>query len=267
MDSKPRGLLIDITRCIGCRACVAACKSAHGFPGDDSDTELSATAYTALVERGELYVRRLCMHCVTPSCVSVCPVAALQKTSAGPVTYDSSRCLGCRYCMLACPFNVPRYEWSATVPSVRKCDLCAERLARGELTACAEACPAEATIAGERDQLLAEAHRRLRESPDQYYPYIYGENDVGGTSVLILAPVSFAGLGFPTGLGSMPLPDLTMQALGKIPAVVTVGGATLLAIHWITHRREEVARALAADGQTQQNRPAAGSEADCDDDD
>ena len=259
MDGKARALLVDIKRCIGCRACVAACKEIHGFPGEDGDTELSATAYTAMVDHDdETHVRKLCMHCVSPSCVSVCPVAALRKTPAGPVVYDGERCLGCRYCMVACPFNVPRYEWTAAVPSVRKCDMCLARIEKGGLPACVEACPAEATTAGSRDELLIEAHRRIREDPAGYFPHVYGETEAGGTSVLFLSPVSFESLGFRQGLGDAPLPSLTWSVLEKIPGVVTIGGAALLAVYWITHRREEVA--LAAARGAAPPAPAAGKE-------
>ncbi len=245
--AQSRGLLVDVKRCIGCRACVAACKKAHGLPGDESASILSATALTALVDVSEdVHVRKLCMHCVTPSCASVCPVGALEKTAAGPVTYDSRICLGCRYCMVACPWSVPRYEWNAAVPAVRKCDLCVDRAARGEVPACVEACPVEATVAGTRQALLDEAHRRIAEDPKGYVPHVYGETEAGGTSVLFLSPVAFEDLGFRAGLPDGPMPSLTWQALEKIPGVVTIGGAGLLAIWWITHRREEVALAAAA---------------------
>jgi formate dehydrogenase iron-sulfur subunit len=239
-----RALLIDITRCIGCHACAAACQELHQFPGDGTDAELSATAYTVVLDKGEdRYVRKMCMHCVDPSCVSVCPVGAFSKTSLGPVTYDASRCLGCRYCMVACPFGVPRYEWSKAVPQVRKCDFCVARAQAGQLPACAEACPVEATVAGTREELLAEAHRRIREEPGKYHPHVYGETEVGGTSVLFLSPVPFESLGFRTDLGSGPLPTLTWKALSKVPAVVSLGGAALFGVFWITHRRQEVAAA------------------------
>jgi formate dehydrogenase iron-sulfur subunit len=246
MDDTSRALLVDIKRCIGCRACVAACKKAHALPGDDSATALSATALTAMVDVSQdIHVRKLCMHCAAPSCASVCPVGALEKTKAGPVTYDARICLGCRYCMVACPWSVPRYEWNAAVPAVRKCDLCVDRLAQGQVPACVEACPAEATVTGTREELLAEAHKRIAEDPTGYVHHVYGESEAGGTSVLFLSPVPFESLGFRAGLPDSPMPSLTWQALEKVPGVVTIGGSALFAIWWITHRREEVALAAA----------------------
>jgi formate dehydrogenase iron-sulfur subunit len=240
-----RGLLIDIARCIGCRACALACKESHSFEGDGFETELDARTYTVVLDKGDdRYVRRMCMHCQDPSCASACPVGAFQKTSLGPVSYEAAKCLGCRYCMVACPFGVPKYEWRSVAPKVRKCDFCAERLQEGRLPACAEACPVEATVAGTREELLEEAHRRIAENPGQYHPVVYGEHEVGGTSVLFLSPVPFEELGFKV-LGREPLPNLTWAALEKVPGVVTIGGAGLFAIWWITHRREEVARAEA----------------------
>jgi formate dehydrogenase iron-sulfur subunit len=238
-----RALLYDSTRCIGCRACVQACKESHGLPGTGDETELDAVTYSVLLEKAsDRYVRRMCMHCGDPSCVSACPVGAFTKTTLGPVVYDGDKCLGCRYCMVACPFSVPRYEWTKTVPVVRKCDGCFERLKQGQIPACAAACPAEATVAGTRKALLADAKKRIAENPGTYYPAIYGEHEAGGTNVLILSPVPFKELGLPT-VGHYPLPTLTWAALSKIPGVVGVGSVALTAIHWITHRRQEVAAA------------------------
>jgi formate dehydrogenase iron-sulfur subunit len=241
---QARALLFDVTRCVGCRACAQACKKSHGFPGDGEETELDATTYTVLLDKGDgRYLRKMCMHCVDPSCASACPVGAFTKTELGPVVYDGSKCLGCRYCMIACPFGVPRYEWSKPVPVVRKCDGCYERQLPGLPTACTEACPAEATVGGTREQMLAEAKRRIAESPDAYYPEIYGEHEVGGANVFVLSPVPFEELGMKVGLGRDPLPNLTWQALSKIPGVVGIGCVGLSAIYWITHRRQEVAAA------------------------
>ncbi len=240
---KPRGLLFDAVRCIGCRKCAEACMKLHRFPGDPQKVvALSATAFTAVVEvKKDTFVRVMCRHCVSPSCASVCPVAALRKTELGPVTYDASRCIGCRYCMVACPFSVPRYTWDSPVPEVRKCDLCVGRLAEGKPPACVEACPAEASVAGTREELLAEAHRRIAEAPGEYHPHVYGEAEVGGTSVLFLSPVPLETL-FPASLGQEPLPVLTANVLHKIPGIAIGGAAALLAIWWITNRRDEVAR-------------------------
>ncbi len=247
MSSAHRAILVDITRCSGCRACMEACMRVHGFAGDPFQIDsLSASAYTIVEEKQGLFVRKLCMHCVRPSCASVCPVSALTKTAQGAVTYDASRCLGCRYCIQACPFNVPRYEWDKAVPAVAKCDLCIDRLRRNEPPACVEACPADAVVSGSRDELLAEAHRRIESAPGDYFPHVYGESEIGGTSVLFLSPVSFASIGFNVGLGEEPLPMRTQEALQRIPGIVTIGGALLLAIWWITQRREEVAREKAA---------------------
>ena len=243
-NPKSRGLLFDVTRCVGCRACATACKELHAFPGTGEETELDATTYTVVLDKGDdRYLRRMCMHCADPSCVSACPVGAFTKTELGPVVYDAGKCMGCRYCMIACPFNVPRYEWAKPIPVVRKCDGCFERQNEGKPTACTEACPVEATVGGTREELLAEARKRIAENPGAYHPVIYGENEVGGTNVFVLSPVPFDELGMKTGLGNDPMPNLTWAALSKIPGVVVGGAVGLSAIYWITHRREDVAAA------------------------
>jgi formate dehydrogenase iron-sulfur subunit len=243
-NPKSRALLFDVTRCVGCRECAKACKASHEFPGTGEETELDATTYTVVLDKGEdRYLRRMCMHCADPSCVSACPVGAFDKTELGPVVYDAAKCMGCRYCMIACPFNVPRYEWAKPIPVVRKCDGCFERQKAGKPTACTEACPAEATVGGTREEMLAEAKKRIAENPGAYHPVIYGEAEVGGTNVFVLSPVPFEQLGMKTGLGNQPMPNLTWAALSKIPKVVLGGAVGLSAIYWITHRRDEVAAA------------------------
>jgi formate dehydrogenase iron-sulfur subunit len=237
---KRKGLLIDFTKCIGCGACASACKEANGLPPEE-EKELSATAYTVVKEKNGIYYRRLCMHCNDPSCKSVCPVGAFEKTAEGAVIYHANKCIGCRYCMQACPFNVPTYEWKKRAPKVRKCILCYERLKEGKITACAEACPTGATIFGEREELLAEARKRIQENPGQYVDHIYGEKEVGGTSVLMLSSVPFAELDFPGNLPDYSLPKLTWEALSKVPSVIIFGGAFLYGVWWIIDRKMELA--------------------------
>ena len=233
------GLLFDSTRCIGCGACSAACKEANGLP---LPIESRTTAYTWTVveEAHGAKVRRLCFHCEQPTCASVCPVSALRKTPEGPVIYDADRCIGCRYCIMACPFGVPKYQWDQPVPIVGKCILCAGRVARGLATACASVCPTGATLFGERPALLREARRRIAEQPDTYVDHVYGVDEAGGTSVLMLSGVPFEQLGLKTDIPRQPLPLLTWQILSKIPSFVSVWGVLLFGIHWITKRRDEV---------------------------
>lgn len=240
-----KAILYDSTLCVGCRACEDGCAKRWEIPYNDKiaqEEEISAHKLTAVVTHGERFSRRLCMHCVDPACVSVCPVAALQKTALGPVVYDEDRCMGCRYCMVACAFQVPAYEWNRRLPRVQKCDMCYQRLRSGKPTACSEACPTGATITGDRDALVAEARKRLAEKPNEYYQRIYGIDEVGGTSVLMLTGVPFEQLGMRTGLPKGPLPALTWAVQSRVPDVAIYGSVLLGGIWWITHRREEVAR-------------------------
>jgi len=240
-----KSILVDTTRCIGCGACVAACKEANGLPPADSllDLQLSAETLNVVQTHGSIFVRRFCMHCQDPTCASVCPVGALRKTAAGPVVYNPDRCMGCRYCMMACPFGIPRYEWKVALPRVKKCTMCAPRQAQGQQPACTEACPVQASIFGERTDLLGEAEKRLREEPAKYFQHVYGKEEVGGTSVLYLSAVPFGQLGLPANLPRDPMPLLTYRVLSKIPSLVALGGVLLGGIWWITSRREEVAKA------------------------
>jgi formate dehydrogenase iron-sulfur subunit len=157
--------------------------------------------------------------------------------------------MGCRYCMVACPFAIPKYEWAEVLPGVRKCIMCNDRVAAGKQTACAEACPTGATFFGDRDTLLAEARKRIQENPGNYVNYIYGENEVGGTSVLLLSSIPFAEFGLPTKIGTQPLPNLTADIIEHIPDVATVGMAVLGGIWWITNRRDLVAAAESHEGE------------------
>ncbi len=254
---KQKGLLFDSTLCISCGACYTACKEENKLPKTADDPfrdHLSADTYTVLEDHQGNITRKLCMHCQEPTCVSVCPVGAFTKTSLGPVVYDAHKCIGCRYCMQACPHTIPRYEWTTAYnPRVRKCIMCPQRLEAGKDTACAEACPVGATKFGYRDELITEALQRIKESPDKYYPEVYGMKEGGGTNVLILSAVPFDKLGFITSLPAKPLPELTAQVLEKLPTVVSVGGVFLGGMYWLTKRKNELAKEQRAKNERNTN--------------
>jgi formate dehydrogenase iron-sulfur subunit len=251
-----KALLYDATACIGCKQCEAACAAQNKLPYTDqvaAEEIQSERKFTAVLKKGDKFMR-LCMNCADPACASVCPVGALQKTAAGPVIYEEERCMGCRYCMVACPFSVPKYEWNKLLPRVQKCTMCPDRVQAGKPTACAEICPTGATKFGERDELIAEAEKRIRDNPGQYVDHIYGVNEVGGTSVLLLSSVPFEEFGYRTDLTRDPLPMYTYRVLSRIPDFVPLGGMMLGGIWWITHRREEVAAAEGGHRQESANK-------------
>ena len=214
------GVLVDLTKCNGCRRCEAACAQANGFPVP-ADAELKDTAVFAEHRRpgpqsyttvnsfpsagdpanggGTVFVKTNCLHCVDPACVSACLVRALQKDPRGPVTYDPWKCMGCRYCMVACPFQIPAYEYDkALTPQVRKCTLCMNEgnPHRGGVPACVQACPMECLTYGRRSDLLAQAHEKIKAHPEKYIDHVYGEHEAGGTSWMYVAGAPFEELGF-----------------------------------------------------------------------
>jgi len=235
------GLLFDSTRCIACGACAQACKEQNHLPPPVEERTTAYTWTTVSTVNGH-NVRKLCMHCLVPTCASVCPVAALHKTPEGPVVYDPDKCMGCRYCMMACPFDVPKYQWDKPVPVVGKCIMCYPKVQKGEPTACAEVCPVQATVFGERKDLILDAADRMRKNPGTYTNTIYGLKEAGGTGVLMLASAPYGELGLKTNLPDEPPPMKTWQVLSKMPDFVAVWGASLYAVHWITSRRDDVAK-------------------------
>ena len=240
---KQVGVLVDVTRCTGCNQCVEACAETNqsgpsNYLPQHSPDGLSARRWSSIIESPEGgFVRKFCRHCLEPACVSACPVGAMYRTSEGVVLYDSQKCMGCRYCMMACPFGIPRYEWESPAPLVQKCTLCYSRLTQGQLPACVETCPEQVLTFGERDELLALAYQRLREAAHLYLPVIYGAQEVGGTAIMYISHVPLDFLGYHGAPIEEPMPELTWEWLGKVPAI-TIGVAGLMTgLFWIIERR------------------------------
>ncbi len=254
-----KAILYDATLCIDCKQCEGACAKQNGLPYDDkiaAESVQSAHKFTVVLANNDnKFMRRLCMHCNEPACASVCPVGALHKTKEGPVVYDVYKCIGCRYCMVACAFSQPKYEWGKLNPARAQvhhvsrpgADRAAYRLRRD----LPRRAPPSLAIAM---RWLPRRKDRLRQNPDNYYPHIYGLNEVGGTSVLILSsvPVESFGLPSPAKLGTTPMPDYTFRILSKIPDFVPLWALVLGGVYWITHRREEVALAEASEHGSEQ---------------
>jgi len=196
--SKAKAILTDATKCIGCERCVQGCVEQNDLPLDfpahfKSNDGLSGARYTSIVEipgkdpDTSRFVRRQCMHCVDPTCVAACLVGALTKSPDGPVVYDADKCIGCRYCMLACPFSIPRYEYEKALPYIRKCKMDETCRVAGGAPACTSSCPTGATVFGLREDLITEARRRIDERPELYVDHIWGEHEFGGTSVIYIS--------------------------------------------------------------------------------
>jgi Fe-S-cluster-containing dehydrogenase component len=182
------------------------------------------------------------MHCGQPGCVAACIVKAMKKQEEGPVTWDTN-CMGCRYCMVSCPFDIPKFEYNSWNPKIQKCNLCWEqRLIRGEIPACVEACPTEALLFGNKRELVAEARRRIYMNPKKYVNYIYGENDVGGTSWIYLSAVPFEQIGFKTDLGTVAYPEYSTGFLYSEPIMLILWPAFLMGLSYLTKREEEKGR-------------------------
>jgi formate dehydrogenase iron-sulfur subunit len=269
-----KGVLYDITKCVGCRACQNACKRVNEMPADPNDFEgiydnpfrlssktLTLIKYKEIEDNGNketIYCKYQCMHCEHPACAAACPVGALQKTPEGPVTYDKGRCIGCRYCMVACPFGVPTFDWDKALPWIHKCTFCADRQKQGLLPACVEACPVGALKFGEREELITEARQRIAAAPDKYVNHIYGENEVGGTSWLYLSPVPFEQLAFPD-LGTTPVTVDVQRAMGAVPSVLLGVAVAMTGVYAITRRRQKMSQIKAADKEKDKTKDEAGS--------
>ena len=214
------GCLVDTTLCVGCRKCEEACNKRHNLIKPNESFEEKAllenerrpdeNSYTVINKYyqknvGSLtwrtkptFVKFQCMHCNDPACVSACIVGALTKTEKGPVIYDPKKCIGCRYCMVACPFQIPAYEYGKSLtPEVKKCTFCFEYIKEEKLPACAQVCPMEVMVFGKKAAILKLAHDRIKNNKGKYVEHIYGEKEVGGTSWVYLAAEPFDKIGFP----------------------------------------------------------------------
>lgn len=249
------GILVDTTRCIGCRSCEEACAEANGLPVPDiydesvfeKERTTSETQWTVVnrykTEKGEVFVKKQCMHCNQPACASACLVKAMFKTEEGPVIWRGKKCMGCRFCMISCPFDVPKFEYNSWNPRIQKCIMCYERIIKGEKPACVEACPQEALFFGKRREVIEEAKRRIYTEPDKYYPHIYGELEVGGSGWVYISSVPFEQLGFKTDLGTTPYPEYTKGFLYGVPVIFILWPTFLAGINYLTRREEEVRKA------------------------
>jgi formate dehydrogenase iron-sulfur subunit len=247
-------ILYDSTLCIGCRACELACNEENQlgraieeiFAGCafQDNRALAADVFSCVTQHADdadpsnvAFGKAQCMHCLDPACASVCPVGAMEKTREGPVVWHPELCLGCRYCMMACPFEVPRFEWDSPNPRIRKCTMCHERVRAGERPACVEICPSGALAFGSRDELLSEAQRRIAERPREYVHHVYGQYEAGGTSVLHLAAKPFDELGYKAGLPEVSPVAATRPAMATIPFVLN-GLALFVGVSaWLTRRK------------------------------
>lgn len=286
MPPQAVGILYDATLCIGCKSCMVNCKKYNAMEGGalyrkergipyeyasanklyDAPTSLSDKTLNIIKEYrgdshgkeddghgGHSFIKQHCLHCLDPSCASVCPVGALYKDKqSGVVAYDAKKCIGCRYCQVACPFGIPKFEWEQTSPKIVKCQLCRHRMAQGGYAACCEYCPTGASLFGPVKDLRAEAQRRLELSPGAYYDYpqqrigsgrtlskkvehyqhhVYGLTEAGGTQVLLMAGVPFEKLGMNPRITEQAYPELTWAYIKKVPVLV----AALLIVGSVLH--------------------------------
>ncbi|MBZ0243481.1 MAG: 4Fe-4S dicluster domain-containing protein, partial [Bacteroidales bacterium] len=228
-----------------CYGCEYDCAWQHELtePGEIDDTIIRKTDETRRTvvnlyqtSKGPVYVKKQCMNCNDPACGSACLTQAMHKTNDGPVIWREDRCMGCRYCMISCPYDMPKFEYHSTNPKIQKCDLCYDLQQEGEEPACVYNCPNGALLSGTRRELIAEANKRMLDNPDAYYPHIYGEHEAGGSSWMYLSPVPFEELGFNTKIQNISYPSLTKGFISAIAPVDIFLPAVLLGIYEATKK-------------------------------
>lgn len=240
------GILYDATRCVGCQTCETVCAETHGLsapagelkPGviRKTDEQHRTTVNCFNTSKGEIYIKTQCMHCNEPACVAACLTKAMYKTKEGPVIWRGDKCMGCRYCMVSCPFDVPKFEYNSSNPKIQKCTMCFEKIEKGQIPACAENCPAEAVKFGTRRELLTEARKRIIENEGTYVNEIYGDHTAGGTAFLYLSSVPFNELGLNTRLQNKSYPELSKGFLYTVPSVFVLLPPVLLGIYEATKK-------------------------------
>lgn len=255
---KSFGMLTDVTKCVGCRSCEKACNEANKLPAPevsfdsdsvyDSTRRTDAATYTVVNRypnpkdpKTPLFRKIQCNHCKEPSCATACPIHAYTKSPEGAVLYDEDLCFGCRYCMVACPFYVPAYDYeSALEPKIVKCILCIEIIRDGGVPACANACPTGAVTFGRRDDLITLARKRIMKNPDKYIDHIYGEHEVGGTNWLYISGVPFKEIGLPEDLPKKALIEETKGFLSTVSVVFTVWPALFGMVYAAVSHRDRL---------------------------
>jgi formate dehydrogenase iron-sulfur subunit len=238
------GILYDSTKCAGCQACESSCAEVNGFPAPTDapkagvirkTDESHRTVINAFAtSKGEAFLKKQCMHCNEPACTAACLTGAMYKTKEGPVIWRGDKCMGCRYCMVSCPFDIPKFEYHSANPKIEKCNMCYTRLQEGKIPACVENCPAEALVFGKRRDLIREARKRINTNPEQYFDYIYGEHEAGGTAFLYLTGVPGIELGLNTSLQTKSYPELSKGFLYSVPTIFVLWPAILLGIREAT---------------------------------
>jgi formate dehydrogenase iron-sulfur subunit len=243
-DKEFSGILYDSTRCVGCQTCEISCAKANNLPEPKDEIKVGIerkmdetrrtviNAYNS--SKGEVYAKKQCMHCNEPACAAACLTQAMYKTKEGPVIWRGEKCMGCRYCMVSCPYDIPKFEYHSANPKIEKCNMCYDRIKSGKNPACVETCEAGAIIFGTRRELIKEARKRIQENPKQYEDYIFGEREAGGSSFLYLSAVPFNELGFKTTLQKTSYPELSKGFLYSVPSIFVLWPAILLGIHEAT---------------------------------
>ena len=264
-------MLTDLTKCVGCRSCERACVKANSLPlprlGYFADISVyqekrrpDEKRYTVVnVYENRKWIKPVyrkiqCNHCIEPACAAACLVGALKKTPEGPVVYHEELCIGCRYCMTACPFNIPAFEYfNASSPAIKKCTMCHHRIVKGMVPACAEACPVQAITFGKRTKLIKLARERIR-ADGRYIDHIYGEHEVGGTDWLYISGVPFEELGFDMKLGTTPYPEFTKGFLSAVPVVLVTWPALLVGMSVLARRGKEAGEDRTSNPQKEESK-------------